>query len=55
MSASASAEIIADLALCPFEAVKVRIQTNPQFARGMMVSFPSSLSHLAHPLPWSSI
>jgi solute carrier family 25 phosphate transporter 3 len=38
MAASASAEVIADVGLCPFEAVKVRIQTNPQFARGLMVS-----------------
>lgn len=33
--ASASAEFIADIALCPFEAVKVRMQTTiPPFARG---------------------
>jgi len=37
---SASAEIIADLALCPFEAVKVRIQTNPAYARGLMDGLP---------------
>ncbi|KAH0560031.1 Mitochondrial phosphate carrier protein 3, mitochondrial [Trichoglossum hirsutum] len=35
LAASASAEFIADIALCPFEAVKVRIQTTiPPFARG---------------------
>jgi len=35
LSASASAEFIADLALCPFEAVKVRMQTTmPPFATG---------------------
>ncbi|KAL9612589.1 MAG: hypothetical protein Q9167_002840 [Letrouitia subvulpina] len=35
LSASASAEFIADVALCPFEAVKVRMQTTiPPFARG---------------------
>ncbi|KAF2739343.1 phosphate carrier protein [Polyplosphaeria fusca] len=34
LSASASAEFIADLGLCPFEAVKVRMQTTiPPFAR----------------------
>jgi solute carrier family 25 phosphate transporter 3 len=44
MSASASAEIIADLALCPFEAVKVRIQTNPQFAKGLMDGLPKMIS-----------
>ena len=33
--ASASAEFIADVALCPFEAVKVRMQTTiPPFATG---------------------
>lgn len=40
MSASASAEIIADLALCPFEAVKVRVQTTPSFARGLLDGLP---------------
>jgi len=34
LAASASAEFIADLALCPFEAIKVRMQTTvPPFAR----------------------
>lgn len=35
LAASASAEFIADVALCPFEAVKVRMQTTiPPFATG---------------------
>jgi len=35
LSASASAEFIADIGLCPFEAVKVRMQTTiPPFATG---------------------
>ena len=35
LAASASAEAIADVALCPFEAVKVRMQTTiPPFAKG---------------------
>ncbi|PQE20825.1 mitochondrial phosphate carrier 2 protein [Rutstroemia sp. NJR-2017a BBW] len=35
LAASASAEVIADVALCPFEAVKVRMQTTiPPFAKG---------------------
>jgi len=38
--ASASAEFIADLGLCPFEAVKVRIQTNPHYARGLLDGLP---------------
>jgi len=44
MSASASAEFIADLALCPFEAVKVRIQTDPKYARGLMDGLPKFYS-----------
>jgi solute carrier family 25 phosphate transporter 3 len=36
LGASASAEFLADLALCPFEAVKVRMQTTlPPFANTM--------------------
>jgi solute carrier family 25 phosphate transporter 3 len=38
--ASASAEVIADVGLCPFEAVKVRIQTNPHYARGLLDGLP---------------
>ena len=35
LTASASAEFIADIALCPFEAAKVRMQTTiPPFAKG---------------------
>ena len=35
LTASASAEFLADIALCPFEAVKVRMQTPiPPFATG---------------------
>lgn len=40
LAGSASAEVIADVALCPFEAVKVRVQTQPGFARGMADGFP---------------
>ncbi|XLS98618.1 hypothetical protein HN51_041353 [Arachis hypogaea] len=36
LAGSASAEVIADIALCPFEAVKVRVQTQPGFARGQI-------------------
>lgn len=36
LGASASAEFLVDIALCPFEAVKVRMQTTmPPFARNM--------------------
>ena len=37
---SASAEVIADIALCPMEAVKVRIQTSNGFAGGLLDGFP---------------
>lgn len=35
IASSASAEFFADIGLCPFEAVKVRVQTNPKFASGL--------------------
>ncbi|PIN15709.1 Mitochondrial phosphate carrier protein [Handroanthus impetiginosus] len=37
---SASAQIFADVALCPFEAVKVRVQTQSSFAKGLADGFP---------------
>ncbi|GLT79436.1 hypothetical protein SLA2020_509250 [Shorea laevis] len=40
LAGSASAEVIADVALCPMEAVKVRVQTQPGFARGLRDGFP---------------
>jgi solute carrier family 25 phosphate transporter 3 len=40
LSGSASAELIADVALCPMEAVKVRVQTQPGFARGLSDGLP---------------
>ncbi|KAL6552394.1 Mitochondrial phosphate carrier protein 3, mitochondrial [Orobanche hederae] len=40
LGGSASAEVIADIALCPFEAVKVRVQTQPGFARGLVDGVP---------------
>ena len=37
MAASASGEFLADIGLCPFEAVKVRMQTTmPPFATGTL-------------------
>lgn len=44
ISASATAEFFADLAYCPFEAVKVRVQTRPDFARGLMDGFTKMVS-----------
>ncbi|KAK9069765.1 hypothetical protein SSX86_010161 [Deinandra increscens subsp. villosa] len=40
LAGSASAEAIATVALCPFEAVKVRAQTQPGFARGLRDGLP---------------
>lgn len=40
LAGSASAELIAGVALCPFEAVKVRVQTQPGFARGLADGLP---------------
>lgn len=40
LAGSASAEIIADIGLCPFEAVKVRVQTQPGFAKGLSDGLP---------------
>eukprot|EP00249_Psilotum_nudum_P010024 c22288_g1_i4 orf=528-1148(+) len=44
LASSASAQIIADVALCPFEAVKVRIQAQPAFAKGLFDGFPRMYS-----------
>ena len=40
LAGSATAEVFADVALCPMEAVKVRVQTQPGFARGLSDGFP---------------
>jgi len=40
LAASASAEFIADIALAPMEACKVRIQTQPGFANTLREAFP---------------
>jgi len=40
LAASASAEFFADIALCPMEACKVRIQTQPGFARTLREGAP---------------
>lgn len=36
LAGSASAEFIADIALCPFEAVKIRVQTQSGFTKGFL-------------------
>lgn len=44
IAGSASAEFIADVALCPFEAVKVKVQTVPGWARGFGDGLPKFVS-----------
>ncbi|XP_017982662.1 PREDICTED: mitochondrial phosphate carrier protein 1, mitochondrial isoform X1 [Theobroma cacao] len=41
---SASAEVFANVALCPFEAVKIRVQAQPHFAKGLLDAFPKLYS-----------
>ncbi|KAL8600101.1 hypothetical protein ACOMHN_009708 [Nucella lapillus] len=43
LAASASAEFFADIALCPMEAVKVRIQTQPGWSSTLREGFPRIL------------
>lgn len=40
VAGSASAEFLADVGLCPLEAVKVKVQTVPGFARGISDGLP---------------
>ncbi|KAL5080652.1 hypothetical protein RYX36_009073 [Vicia faba] len=40
LAGAASSEVIADVALCPFEGIKVRVQTQPGFARGLSDGLP---------------
>ena len=44
LAGSASAEFFADIALCPLEAVKVKVQTVPGFARGIADGLPKFIA-----------
>eukprot|EP00818_Percolomonas_sp_WS_P001492 CAMPEP_0117451290 /NCGR_PEP_ID=MMETSP0759-20121206/8927_1 /TAXON_ID=63605 /ORGANISM="Percolomonas cosmopolitus, Strain WS" /LENGTH=312 /DNA_ID=CAMNT_0005243877 /DNA_START=6 /DNA_END=944 /DNA_ORIENTATION=+ len=44
IAASASAEFIADIGLCPWEAVKVRVQTQDGWARGLSDGLPKFIA-----------
>jgi len=44
LAGSASAEFFADIALSPFEAVKVAVQTRPGFAKGLTDGVPKLLA-----------
>ncbi|KAJ8423338.1 hypothetical protein Cgig2_029732 [Carnegiea gigantea] len=39
-ASSASAEVIANVVLCPFEAIKIRVQSQPSFGKGLRDGFP---------------
>ena len=40
LGAAAGAEFIADIFLCPLEATRIRLVSNPQYASGLMEAFP---------------
>jgi len=44
LAASASAEFFADILLCPMEALKVRIQTQPGWANNFRQGFPKLMA-----------
>lgn len=61
LAASASAEIIADVLLCPWEAIKVRMQTTiPPFARGTLegwnkITSTEGIAGYAHPFSGENV
>lgn len=40
LTAAAGAEFIADIFLCPLEATRIRLVSNPQYASGLFTAFP---------------
>lgn len=40
LTAAAGAEFIADIFLCPLEATRIRLVSNPEFATGLITAFP---------------
>lgn len=40
LASAAAAEFIADIFLCPLEATRIRLVSNPQFANGLVSAFP---------------
>jgi solute carrier family 25 phosphate transporter 3 len=40
LAAAAMAETIADIFLCPLEATRIRLVSNPEFASGLLTAFP---------------
>jgi len=44
LGASACAEFIADIFLCPLEATRIRLVADPKFANGLITAFPKIIS-----------
>lgn len=44
LGAAAMAEFIADIFLCPLEATRIRLVSNPQFASGLFTAFPKIIA-----------
>jgi solute carrier family 25 phosphate transporter 3 len=40
LAAAAGAEFIADVFLCPLEATRIRLVSNPQYASGLITAMP---------------
>lgn len=45
MASSASAEFFADIALCPLEATRIRLVSEPTFAKGLLPAFKKIVSN----------
>merc|ERR1719498_1109314 len=43
LAAAACAEFIADIFLCPLEATRIRLVSNPEYASGLLTAFPKIL------------
>jgi solute carrier family 25 phosphate transporter 3 len=44
LGAAAMAEFIADIFLCPLEATRIRLVSNPQYASGLITAFPKIIA-----------
>lgn len=44
LAAAAVAEFIADIFLCPLEATRIRLVSNPQYASGLITAFPKIIA-----------
>lgn len=44
LAAAACAEFVADIFLCPLEATRIRLVSNPQYANGLITAFPKIIA-----------